>query len=132
MTRRYEVLFVVRPDIGEAGVKDEIERARRILEQHDATTIQVHDWGLRDLAYRIETYHRGSYVLIEYDGTPRAVSELERALKLSEQVLRFMSVRQSEGAGQILNGEQPISEEVPDDVLAGEEEILLEAEEGEV
>ena len=130
MSRRYEVLFVVRPDIGDAGVKDEIERARRILEQHGATAVQVHDWGLRDLAYRIETYHRGWYVLIEYDATPRAVTELERTLKLSERVLRFMSVRQSEGAGPIPEGGQPISEEMPADPLEGD--ILSEAEEGEV
>jgi len=124
------VLFVVRPDIGDAGVKDEIERAQRILEQHGATAVRVHDWGLRDLAYRIETYHRGWYVLIEYEATPRAVTELERSLKLSEHVLRFMSVRQSEGAGPILEGGQPITQEIPADPLEGE--ILSEAEEREV
>lgn len=129
MSRRYEVLFVVRPDIGDTGVKEEVERARRVLEEHGATSIQVHDWGMRDLAYRIETHRRGWYVLIDYEAMPLAVTELERVLKLSENVLRFMSVRQTEGAGHIFDGQQSLDDEAPADAL--EDEDLPEAEEGE-
>lgn len=97
MSERYEVLFIVRPDVGEAGMKEQATRAQQVLEQQGATKIIVHDWGTRDLAYRIEGHTRGAYVLIEYESMPAAVTELERMLKLSDQVLRFMSVRQAEG-----------------------------------
>lgn len=97
MSQRYEVLFVLRPDLGEAGVSDQLERTRQILAQQGATGVEIQDWGVRDLAYRIETHRRGRYMLVEYEGAPAAVAELERNLKLSDQVLRFMSVRQTNG-----------------------------------
>jgi small subunit ribosomal protein S6 len=97
VSERYEVLFIVRPDVGEAGMKEQAARAQQVLEQQGATEITVHDWGTRDLAYHIEGHTRGAYVLIEYESMPPAVRELERTLKLSDQVLRFMSVRQAEG-----------------------------------
>lgn len=97
MSQRYEVLFVLRPDLGEAGVSDQLERARQVLAQQGATGVEIQDWGVRDLAYHIETHRRGRYMLLQYEGTPAAVMELERNLKLSDQVLRFMSVRQTNG-----------------------------------
>ena len=94
MTQRYEAMIVVRPEIGEAGVKEQITRAERVLDENGATGIRIHDWGMRDLAYRIDTCRRAAYFLIEYDGDARAVNELERTLGLSDHVLRFMTVRQ--------------------------------------
>jgi small subunit ribosomal protein S6 len=87
-------MFVLRPDLGEAGINEQIERVRRVLAEHGATDIELHDWGMRDLAYRIEAHSRGHYFVLQYAGTAVAVAEVERALKLSDQVLRFMSVRQ--------------------------------------
>jgi small subunit ribosomal protein S6 len=110
VSQRYEVLFIVRPDIGEAGVQEQVVRARRALEEHGATAIQVHDWGIRDLAYRIETHRRGWYILIEHEGDARAVNELERQLKLSDQILRYMSVKQSESAATILGADHARTE----------------------
>jgi small subunit ribosomal protein S6 len=87
-------MIVLRPDLQEAGTKEHIERARRALETHGATVGGVHEWGLRELAYEIQKERRGYYVLVEYVGTAAAVAELERGLKLSDAVLRFVSVRQ--------------------------------------
>jgi small subunit ribosomal protein S6 len=92
--RRYESMIVLRPDLQEAGTKEQIERARRSLETHGATIGGIHEWGLRELAYEIQKERRGYYVLVEYTGTAAAVAELERGLKLSDAVLRFVSVRQ--------------------------------------
>lgn len=94
MSQRYEVMVVVRPELGEAGVKEQIDRAQRILHEQDAKEIRIHDWGQRDLAYRIDSCRRGWYYLIEYDGEAKAVNELERNLRLSDQILRFLTVRQ--------------------------------------
>jgi small subunit ribosomal protein S6 len=87
-------MIVLRPDLQEAGTKEHIERARRSLETHGATIGGIHEWGLRELAYEIQKERRGYYVLVEYTGTAAAVAELERGLKLSDAVLRFVSVRQ--------------------------------------
>jgi small subunit ribosomal protein S6 len=99
VSQRYEVLFILRPDLGEAGVNDQLQRARQVLAQHGAAEVGMQDWGVRDLAYAIENQHKGRYVLLHYDGEPIAVTELERSFRLSDQVLRYMSVRQ-------VNGEQ--------------------------
>ena len=113
MSQRYEVLFVLRPDLGEAGVSDQIEKARRVLTEQGVSSVQVQDWGMKDLAYRIETHRRGHYFLLEYEGTAAAVAELERNLKLSDQVLRFMSIRQSDGGEEGRRRAQPPPVEAP-------------------
>ncbi len=93
-TRRYESMIVLRADLQEAGTKEQIERVRKLLEGQGAEIGGVHEWGLRELAYEIEKERRGFYVLVEYVATSVAVAELERNLKLSDAVLRFVSVRQ--------------------------------------
>jgi small subunit ribosomal protein S6 len=93
-TRRYESMIVFRADLQEAGTKEQIERVRKLLEGNGGVTGEIHEWGLRELAYEIEKERRGFYVLVEYTGTAATVAELERNLKLSDAVLRFVSVRQ--------------------------------------
>ena len=92
--RRYESMIVFRADLQEAGTKEQIERVRRLLEGQSAVINGIHEWGVRELAYEIEKERRGFYVLVEYVATAAAVAELERNLKLSDVVLRFVSVRQ--------------------------------------
>jgi len=105
--RRYETMMVFRADLQEAGTKEQIERARKLLETNGAVVAGMHEWGLRDLAYEIEKERRGYYVLAEYTGTAVAVAELERNLKLSDAVLRFVSVRQEK--------DTPLAASVPRD-----------------
>jgi small subunit ribosomal protein S6 len=56
----------------------------------------VEEWGIRDLAYRIRKQNKGYYSLLQYAAVPGAVTELERNLKLSEEVLRHLTVRLEE------------------------------------
>ena len=93
-TRRYETMIVLRTDLQEAGLKEQIERIRKLLETQGANVAAIHEWGLRELAYIIQKERRGFYVLVEYTASAAAVAELERTLKLSDVVLRFVSIRQ--------------------------------------
>ncbi len=95
-TRRYETMIVLRTDLQEAGVKEQAERVRKLLEAQGAVVGGVHEWGLRELAYIIQKERRGYYLLAEYTGPAAAVAELERTLKLSDTVLRFVTIRQDE------------------------------------
>ena len=95
-TRRYETMIVLRTDVQEAGVKEQIERIRKLLETQGAMVGGIHEWGLRELAYAIKKERRGYYILIEYTASAAAVAELERTLKLSDFVLRFVSIRQDD------------------------------------
>jgi len=91
--QRYETLFILHPDVPEAQLRETIDRTRKLIESMSGNVHEIHDWGLRELAYPIEKQTRGNYVLAQYEATSDVVNELERTMKLSDEVLRFVSVR---------------------------------------
>jgi small subunit ribosomal protein S6 len=91
----YETLFIVHPEKG-PRVKEFIERFRKVIEGQEGVVSQVEEWGLRDLAYRIEKQGKGYYTLLQYRSAGRAVEELERNLKLTDGILRYLTVRDDE------------------------------------
>jgi len=93
---RYETLFILHPELPEAQVRETTDRVRRLVEGMQGQISGIHDWGVRDLAYPIRKQGRGTYVLVEYSARPEVVKELERNLKLADEVLRFISVRPAE------------------------------------
>ena len=96
--RRYETLLVLNPELPEAQTRETIDRARRLLTDAGAEDFQLQEWGMRDLAYEIRKHKRGYYVLLEYRATPELVKELERNLKIADEVLRFISVAVAKNA----------------------------------
>jgi small subunit ribosomal protein S6 len=116
----YETLVVLHPDLGDAGTKELIQKIRTILESAKSQIKKVDEWGVRELAYTIRKQRRGFYALVEYAADPQAVTELERQLRLSEQVLRFMTIRQRKK--KTLPPRQPREDrglEEPPEVLGG-------------
>lgn len=91
----YETLFVVHPEKG-PRIKEFIERFKKVVEGQEGAMSQVEEWGIRDLAYKIEKQGRGYYTLLRYRGSGRAVEELERNLKLTDGILRYLTVRYDE------------------------------------
>lgn len=94
----YETLFVVHPEKG-LRMKEFIDRFRKVIESQEGNVTQVEEWGARDLAYRIEKQSRGYYTLMRYQASGRAVDELERNLKLTDGILRYLTVRTDEDHG---------------------------------
>jgi small subunit ribosomal protein S6 len=91
----YETLFVVHPERG-TRIKEFVERFKKVIEGQNGTLAQVDEWGMRDLAYRIDKQSKGHYVLLRYNAGARAVEELERNLKLTDGILRYLTVRAQE------------------------------------
>jgi len=91
----YETLFVVHPEKG-LRMKEFIEKFKKVIEGQEGTVTQVDEWGARDLAYRIEKQSRGYYTLLSYQASGRGVEELERNLKLTDGILRYLTVRVDE------------------------------------
>ena len=91
----YETLFVVHPEKG-LRMKEFIEKFKKVVEGQDGSLSQVDEWGVRDLAYRIEKQSRGYYTLLRYRASGRGVEELERNLKLTDGILRYLTVRADE------------------------------------
>ncbi len=91
----YETLFVVHPEKG-PRMKEFIEKFKKVIEGQDGTVTAVDEWGARDLAYRIEKQARGFYTLLRYQATGKAVDELERNIRLTDGILRYLTVRADE------------------------------------
>jgi small subunit ribosomal protein S6 len=96
--RRYETLVLIHPEQGEQGAKELTNRIRSLIEDQKGSIGQIQEWGLRDLAFLVAKQRRAFYVLFEYRATPAALAEVERNLRLTDPVLRFVSVRQAENA----------------------------------
>jgi small subunit ribosomal protein S6 len=91
--RIYEELFIVKPDAPEEEADQFVEQLRTQLTGAGATVDKVEKWGKRRLAYRVDKYREGSYVLLQFTAKPETVKELERRLRVSDVVLKFLTVR---------------------------------------
>jgi len=88
----YETLTILRPELPETRLKEICTWMQGIVENGQGKILQVDEWGMRNLAYRIQKQKRGYYVRLEYDASPAALQELERNFRLSEDVMRFLSI----------------------------------------
>jgi small subunit ribosomal protein S6 len=91
--RIYEELFIVKPDVPEEEADQFVEQLRTQLTAAGATVDKVEKWGKRKLAYRVDKYREGAYVLLQFTSAPDGVKELERRLRVSDMVLKFLTVR---------------------------------------
>ncbi|MGH8011032.1 MAG: 30S ribosomal protein S6 [Bryobacteraceae bacterium] len=90
--RRYETVFILRPDLGEPAQKEAIKRFEGLIGTSGGELIDTDEWGFRELAYHIRGERRGYYVRLDYGGNGATMNEVERNLKLSDNVLRHLSV----------------------------------------
>ncbi len=89
--RRYETIFILRPDLGETQLQQAVKRFEGIV-TGGGELIEADEWGFRDLAYHIKGERRGYYVRLDYAAETAVMNEVERNLKLHDAVLRFLSV----------------------------------------
>ena len=90
--RRYETVFILRPDLGESQTKENIRRFEGIVGTSGGELIDTDEWGGRELAYQIKGERRGYYVRLDYVAPEAVTHEVERNLKLADSVLRYLSV----------------------------------------
>ena len=90
--REYETTFIVQPEISDDGAKELLGRVDGILERSGAIRLLHDDQGKRRLAYDIQKFQKGRYVTTYYLSEGAAVGPVERALRLEESVLRFLTV----------------------------------------
>ena len=95
--RRYELVVIVSPDVAEDDVPDAVDRLiRRPVEGEGGELQETDHWGRRKLAYPIQRYQEGNYVLTQLNMDPQKTDELERGLQISEEVLRHLLIRLDE------------------------------------
>lgn len=91
--RKYEVFFLVDPDLGDSELQSLEARIRDVIAREGGTLISYNSWGKKKLAYPVKKRTRGHYFLMEFAGGPTVPHELERNLKIDERVLKFITVK---------------------------------------
>ncbi len=96
----YETIFILRPDLTEEGTKKIHDRIAEIIGRSQGQVVGVKDLGKKQLAYPIAKQTRGHYFQVNFQGTGKAVEDLERHLRLSEEAIRFLTVHAEKGPGE--------------------------------
>ena len=100
MRRDYEIGYILNPEVSEEQTRAILERIEQIVANYDGQVLKVNQWGRRKLAYPIEHHRDGFYVFIDTILTPETIAELDRTLKVSEEVLRHLIRRRDPKAVQ--------------------------------
>ena len=90
--RKYETVCIVKPDVGEETIKSAIQKATGALEAGGGRLEKLDEWGRRRLAYTIQKKSEGYYFVLYYETEPHVSKEIERVLKLNENVLRYQTI----------------------------------------
>ena len=88
--RKYEIMYIIRPNIEDEAKKALVERFNTILTDNGAELTGVKEWGKRRLAYEINDFRDGYYMLLQVQSEAAAVQEFDRLAKISEDIIRHM------------------------------------------
>jgi len=86
-------MFIARQDMTQAQVDEIVANSKKVIEDGEGKVEKIDNWGLKTLAYRIQKNKKGYYVLMNIDTPAAALLEMERQIRLNEDVLRYMSIK---------------------------------------
>ena len=89
----YENVFIARQDVASAQVEALTDQLTLLLKERGGDVKKREYWGLRNLAFRIKKNRKGHYVLLNIEAPPSALHEMERTMRINEDVLRFLTVK---------------------------------------
>lgn len=90
--KKYLAMYIIKPDLTEDNYKTIIEEMNKIFTDHNSEVVDVKVWGLKDMAYEIDDYRKGYYVLVYVNATPEAVDEYNRIANIREDIIRHIIV----------------------------------------
>ena len=91
--RKYETFFIVDPELAEEAYTLAGEKLKGIVNVNGGTVLNYVSWGKKKLAYEIKKQKRGHYAFFQFKAAPAAVAELERTYKLTDSVIKFLTVK---------------------------------------
>ncbi|EHQ92349.1 30S ribosomal protein S6 [Desulfosporosinus youngiae] len=94
--KAYEILYIIRPDLDEEATTALVDRLGGLVAANGGANLTVEKWGKRRLAYEIKDYREGQYILMNFEGEGRTSQEIERVMKISDDVIRFLTVRKDD------------------------------------
>lgn len=89
----YEHVFLARQDLAQNQVDALAETSTKIIEDNGGKVVKTETWGLRNIAYRVKKNRKAHYVMLDIDAPAPAIAELERQIRINEDVIRYMTVR---------------------------------------
>jgi len=92
MNTLYETMYILRPDLGDEAVDQAISRYQDMLNESGADMMETQHRGKRRLAYEINRYREGIYIQMNYQAPGTAIAPMERAMRLSEDVIRYLTI----------------------------------------
>ncbi len=96
MVARYEELLLLSPELGMDECRDIVGNLTAVAEREGGTVVKVDAWGIKDTAYPVRKFNRGHYIRMEMELPRKAVAELERNVRITEGIFKFMTVRLAE------------------------------------
>ncbi len=94
MNRKYELMAIFAPELEEDAVEKEIEKLKQDISSRNGEVEKVDNWGKRKLAYEIKKKKEGTYVVLNFSLPPSEVNNFKNNLKLNENILRFMIIKE--------------------------------------
>ena len=126
MSQSYEMMYILRPDLTEDQVQETINKYKDFLSEQGAEDIQIQNRGKRRLAYEIKKFQDGTYILMNYRANGKQVAPLERAMRLSDEVIRYLTLtvkdEQPAPASEDEESEAPVEPAEAQEVSSGSSE----------
>jgi small subunit ribosomal protein S6 len=89
----YESIFIINPNLSDEETAGVIKKMQDVVANQGGEMLKFEDWGKKKLAYEIKKHKRGHYAFFQFKSAPAAVSELERTYKMTDSVIKFLTVK---------------------------------------
>jgi len=119
--RRYEVVFIVHPDLTDEEIKAVADRYGELIVAQKGTVIKTEDWGKRKLAYDIKKQSKGAYFLIDFYGSGNMIKEIERNFNIDDKILKFLTVKTKDPFDPALLDQEKEEQIQPESLISPEE-----------
>jgi small subunit ribosomal protein S6 len=96
--RHYEIIYIVNPNLNSDEYREVLKKYSEIIANNKGVVIKTEEWGKQRLAYRIRKFYNGVYVYVEFCALANSIVELERNLKLDDNILKFQTVKLADQA----------------------------------
>jgi small subunit ribosomal protein S6 len=91
--RRYECVVILDHELPDDDIRNFTEKYTQLIKASSGEVIKIEDWGIKRLAYLVQKREKGRYILFDFVGLPSLIAEMERQLKISDEVMKYLSVK---------------------------------------